>query len=136
MEAEKHSEGLRLKAEQEEFQQKLLDIKLAKAAERGEKERQMEREKDEHLRLLEREKFKDSHENQKMKVDLEVKRKEMILDLDKQRIVMEKERLEGMKGLGVDVTTVLVAECKNADKTFKIENINGDQQSNLHIHED
>ena len=136
MEAEKHSEGLRLKAEQEEFQQKLLDIKLAKAAERGEKERQMEREKDEHLRLLEREKFKDSHENQKMKVDLEVKRKEMILDLDKQRIMMEKERLEGMKGLGVDVTTVLVAECKNADKTFKIENINGDQQSNLHIHED
>merc|ERR1712062_233299 len=106
-----------------EFQQKLLDIKLAKAAERGEKERQMEREKDEHLRLLEREKFKDSHENEKMKVDLEVKRKEMILDLDKQRIMMEKE---GMEGLGVDVTTVLVAECKNADKTFKIENINGD----------
>merc|ERR1711953_511815 len=136
MEAEKHSEGLRLKAEQEEFQQKLLDIKLAKAAERGEKERQMEREKDEHLRLLEREKFKDSHGNQKMKVDLEVKRKEMILGLDKQRIMMEKERLEGMKGLGVDVTTVLVAECKNADKTFKIENINGDHPSNLHIHED
>merc|ERR1719361_2331155 len=44
MEAEKHPEGLRLKAEQEEFQQKLLDIKLAKAAERGEKERQMEKE--------------------------------------------------------------------------------------------
>merc|ERR1711936_389432 len=62
MDREKHTETLRLQIDQEEFQQKLLDIKLAKAAERGEKERQMEREKDEHLRLLEREKFKDSHE--------------------------------------------------------------------------
>merc|ERR1712110_979744 len=129
MDREKHTETLRLQIDQEKHEQNLLDIKLSKEAERGEKERQMEKEKDEHLRLLERERFNDSHENQKLKVDLEVKRKEMILDLDKQRIMMEKERLEGMKGLGVDVTTVLVAECKNADKTFKIENINGDQQS-------
>merc|ERR1711915_83686 len=105
----------------EEHKQKLLDIKLAKEAERSEKERQMEKEKEDHLRVLERERFNDTHENQKQKVDLEVKRKEMMLNVEKQRMKMERERLEGMKSLDVDLTTVLVAECRNADKTFKIE---------------
>merc|ERR1712045_22707 len=48
MDREKHSETLRLKIDQEKHQQNLLDIKLAKEAERGEKERQMEKEKDKH----------------------------------------------------------------------------------------
>ena len=95
----------------------------------------MEKEKDKHMRLLEKDKFNDHHENEKMKVNLEVKKREMILDLDKERIKMEKERLDGMKSLGADITSVLVAECKNADKTFKIENHAGDQPAKLHIHE-
>jgi len=136
MDREKHTETLRLQIDQEKHEQNLFDIKLAKEAERGEKERQMEKEKDEHLRLLERERFNDSHENQKLKVDLEVKRKEMILNLDKQKMNMERERLDGMKSFGVDLTTVLVAECKNADKTFKIESHSVDQPATLHIHED
>ena len=136
MDREKHSEALRLKIEQEEHKQKLLDIKLAKEAERAEKERQMEKEKEDHLRVLERERFNDTHENQKQKVDLEVKRKEMMLNVEKQRMKMERERLEGMKSLDVDLTTVLVAECRNADKTFKIESqAAGDQPATLHIHE-
>ena len=135
MEREKHSESLRLKAEQEEHQQKLLDIKLARLAERGEKEREVERLREEHLRLMDRQKFTDSHENQKLTVDLEMKKKGMSLNLDKQRIAMEKERLDGMKGIGVDLTAVLVAECKNPDKSFKIENSSGDQPTTLHIHE-
>jgi len=133
MEREKHSESLRLKAEHEEHQQKLLDIKLARAAERGEKEREVERLREEHLRWMEREKFSDNHENQKLTVNLEMKKKEMSLDLDKQRISMEKERLDGMKGIGVDLTAVLVAECRNADKSIKISS--GDQPATLHIHE-
>merc|ERR1712110_741913 len=133
MDREKHSECLRLKAEQEEHQQKLLDIKLARAAERGEKEREVERLREEHLRRIEREKFSDGHENQKLTVNLEMKKKEMSLDLDKQRISMEKERLDGMKGIGVDLTAVLVAECRNADKSIKISS--GDQPATLHIHE-
>merc|ERR1712038_1656054 len=135
MEREKHSESLRLKAEQEEHQQKLLDLKLARVAERGEKEREVERLREEHLRLMERQKFTDSHENQKLTVNLEMKKKEMSLNLDKQRISMEKERLDGMKGVGVDLTAVLVAECRNADKSFKIENSSGDHPATLHIHE-
>jgi len=111
-------------------------MKLAKAAERGEKEREIEKLREEHLRLLEREKFKDSHENEKLRVNLEVKKKEMILELNQQRIKMEKERLDGMKALGVDLTTVLVAECKNADKTFKVENVAGEKPASLHIHQD
>jgi len=133
MEREKHSESLRLKAEHEEHQQKLLDIKLARAAERGEKEREVEWLREEHLRRMEREKFSDNHENQKLTVNLEMKKKEMSLDLDKQRISMEKERLDGMKGIGVDLTAVLVAECRNADKSIKISS--GDQPATLHIHE-
>jgi len=108
MEREKHSESLRLKAEHEEHQQKLLDIKLARTAERGEKEREVERLREEHLRRMEREKFSDNHENQKLTVNLEMKKKEMSLDLDKQRISMEKERLDGMKGswwLSVEMLT-------------------------------
>merc|ERR1711936_1515612 len=133
MEREKHSESLRLKAEHEEHQQKLLDIKLARAAERGEKEREVERLREEHLSRMEREKFSDNHENQKLTVNLEMKKKEMSLDLDKQRISMEKERLDGMKGIGVDLTAVLVAECRNADKSIKVSS--GDQPATLHIHE-
>merc|ERR1712232_217364 len=111
------------------------DIKLARAADRGEKEREEERLREEHLRRLEREKFSDNHENQKLTVNLEMKKKEMSLDLDKQRISMEKERLDGMKDIGVDLTAVLVAECRNADKTIKVENSSGDQPAKLHIHE-
>merc|ERR1739842_90835 len=114
-----------LEGEQEEHQQKLLDLKLARAAERGEKEREVERLREEHLRLMEREKFSDGHENQKLTVNLEMKKKEMSLDLDKQRISMEKERLDGMKDL-VDLTAVLVAECRNADKSIKVEHSSGD----------
>merc|ERR1739842_33890 len=110
-----------LEGEQEEHQQKLLELKLARAAERGEKEREVERLREEHLRLMEREKFSDGHENQKLTVNLEMKKKEMSLDLDKQRISMEKERLDGMKESGVDLTAVLVAECRNADKSIKVE---------------
>ena len=134
MEREKHSEQLRRIAEKEDHEQKLLESKLIKSAERSSKERELEKLNEEHRRHLDQERFKLQLENDKQKSELAVNEKRMLIELEKNKVKVEKERLENLKAFGADITKVLVAECRVPDKTLKIENSNG-QASNVHLHE-
>ena len=134
MEREKHSEQLRRIAEKEDHEQKLLESKLIKSAERSSKERELEKLNEEHRRHLDQERFKLQLENDKQKSELAVNEKRMLIELEKNKVKVERERLENLKAFGADITKVLVAECRVPDKTLKIENSNG-QASNVHLHE-
>merc|ERR1711963_822459 len=111
MEREKHSEQLRRIAEKEDHHQKQLDVKLLKDAERSARQRSLELEQDEHRRKMEMEAHKDKVNQMKEIAEVQMEEKKMIVDLTKEKIKLEKERVEGLKATGVDVTKVLVAEC-------------------------
>jgi len=134
MEREKHAEKLRLDAAVEDHKQKQLDLQLIKEAERSAKQRDLEREQDEHRRQMEREAHKDKIIEEKELADQTVDEKRMTIELGKEKVKIEKERLDGLKALGVDVTQVLIAECRVPDKTLRVENTDG--ATALHLHED
>ena len=55
---------------------------------------------------------------------------------EKKRLMeLERERLEAMKNLGVDISKVLVAECRLPDKTIRVENAATNSAPSLHLHE-
>ena len=58
-----------------------------------------------------------------------------MLELENEKVKIEKERLEGLSKLGVDVTKVLVAECHVPDRSYKIESVSG-QSARVHLHEE
>jgi len=134
MEREKHAEKLRLEAAVEEHHQKQLDVKLLKDAERSARQRSLELEQDEHRRKMEMEAHKDKVNQMKEIAEVQMEEKKMIVDLTKEKIKLEKERVEGLKATGVDVTKVLVAECKVPDKTVRVES--SDAATAFHLHDE
>jgi len=133
MKREEHAEKLRLDAAVEEHNQKQLDLQLAKEADRSARQRELEREQDEHRRQMEKEAHKDKIIRDKEITEANVSEKRMLISLENDKTKIEKERLDGMKALGVDITQVLVAECKVPDKTLRLENVDG--TTSLHVHE-
>merc|ERR1711915_179748 len=134
MEREKHAEKLRLQAAVEEHNQKQLDVKLFKDAERSAKQRSLEKEQDEHKRQMDMETHKDKVKQMKEMAEVQMEEKKMLVDLTKEKIKLEKDRVEGLKAAGVDVTKVLVAECKVPDKTVRVESTDG--ATALHLHDE
>jgi len=132
MEREKHAEKLRLDADVENHKQKQLDLKLLKEAERSGKKREIEMEEDEHKRKMESEAHKDKMMEANDIAQASINEKTMLLEIQREKVKIEKERLDGLKALGVDVTQVLIAECKIADKTIRVET---NDKTNVHIHE-
>jgi len=132
MEREKHAEKLRLDADMEEHKQKQLDLQLLKEAERSGKKRDIEMEEDEHRRKMEREAHKDKMMEERDTAEANVNEKKLLMELQRERVKIEKERLDGLKALGVDVTQVLVAECKMPDKTIRVETNEG---TKFHLHQ-
>eukprot|EP00092_Neocalanus_flemingeri_P034751 GFUD01037819.1.p1 GENE.GFUD01037819.1~~GFUD01037819.1.p1 ORF type:complete len:472 (+),score=167.86 GFUD01037819.1:62-1477(+) len=134
LEREEHTEKLRLDAAVEEHKQKQLDMQLMKEAERSARQRELEREQDEHRRQMEREAHKDKMVEEREMTEATINERRMAIDLGKEKVKIEKERLDGLKGLDVDVTQVLIAECRNPDKTLRLENADG--ATALHVHEE
>jgi len=134
MEREKHAEKLRLDATVEDHKQKQLDLQLLKEGERSARQRDLEREQDEHRRQMEREAHKDKMVEERELADATINEKRMVIGLGNEKVQIEKERLDGLKALGVDVTQVLIAECKAPDKTLRVETNDG--AAALHLHED
>merc|ERR1712071_211997 len=134
MEREKHAEKLRLDATVEDHKQKQLDLQLLKEGERSARQRDLEREQDEHKRQMEREAHKDKMVEERELADATINEKRMVIGLGNEKVQIEKDRLDGLKALGVDVTQVLIAECKVPDKTLRLETNDG--AAALHLHED
>lgn len=134
MERGKHAEKLSLDAAVEDHKQKQLDLQLIKEAERSTKQKDLEREQDDHRRQMEREAHKDKMVEERELAEATINEKRMTIELGKEKVKIEKERLDGMKALGVDVTQVLIAECRAPDKTLRVENNDG--ATALHLHED
>ena len=132
MEREKHAEKLRLDANMEEHKQKQMDLQLLKEAERSGKKRDIEMEEDEHRRKMEREAHKDKMMEERDRAEANVNEKKLLMELERERVNIEKERLDGLKALGVDVTQVLIAECKMPDKTIRVETSEG---TKFHLHQ-
>ena len=105
-----------------------------KEAERSARQRDLEREQDEHKRQMEREAHKDKMIEEKELSEATINDRRMAIGLGKEKVRIEKERLDGLKALDVDVTQVLVAECKLPDKTLRVENTDG--ATALHVHEE
>lgn len=135
MERAKHSERLRLEAEAELHKQKMEDMRLTMAAERSARERELEKLQEEHKREMAREQNKDFLDHERQLGDVRVAEKKLQVEVDRDKVQVEKERLEFMKGLGIDVSKVLVAECKLPDKTIRVENTAGLPGAALHLHE-
>jgi hypothetical protein len=133
MEREKHAEKLRLDAAVEDHKQKQMDLQLLKEAERSERQRYLEKEQDEHRRQMEREAHKDKMIEERELAEATVDEKKMMTELQREKVKIEKERLDGLKALEVDVTQVLIAECKLPDKTLRVESNDG---TTLHLHDD
>merc|ERR1711936_29544 len=121
MKREEHAEKLRLDAAVEEHKQKQLDLQLTKEADRSARQRELEREQDEHRRQMEKEAHKDKIVRDKEITEANINAKKMLINLENDKTKIEKERLDGMKAIGVDVTQVLVAECKVPDKILRLE---------------
>ena len=128
MEREKHMEQLRRETERAEHAQELQEMSLVKTGERAARERELERLTEEHKLKILSAKMKLETENQKQVSEVRLNEKKMLLEL-------EKQRLEELSNLGVDITQVLVAECRAADKTVKIDNASG-PAANIHLHAD
>ena len=134
MEREAHAEQLRRKTEEEEHSLGLLETQLERAAKRAERERQLEKLGEEHKLALERQRIGAKLETDKQRVELLVSERSMMVEVERKRLGIEKERVEHFAGMKVDVTKVLVAECHVPDKTFKIDGAKS-LDANIHIHE-
>ena len=64
---------------------------------------------------------------------MRISEKKLLVEVDRARANVQQGRMEAMKELGVDVTQVLVAECRNPDRTIRIDNAVGN--ADLHLHE-
>jgi len=133
MEREKHAEKLRLDGAVEEHKQKQLDLQLLKEAERSTRQRELEKEHDQHNRQMEREAHKDKLVEKQELSEASVAEKRRMIEIEKEKVKIEKERMDGLKAISVDVTKVLVAECRAPDKTLRIETSEG--ATALHVHE-
>merc|ERR1712098_749070 len=109
------------------------------------KKREIEMEEDEHKRKMESEAHKDKMMEANDIAQASINEKTMLLEIQREKVKIEKERLDGLKALGVDVTQALIAECKIADKTIKVETnaktnvplheIDANDKTNLHLGE-
>jgi hypothetical protein len=73
-------------------------------------------------------------EQERQKEDANIETKKKILELEKLTNQQELDKLEKMKEMGVDLTKVLVAECRNPDKSYRFES-GGIKDLKLHMHE-
>ena len=64
--------------------------------------------------------------------EVRIAEKKLQVQVDQEKANLEKERLEFLKGLEVDISKVLVAECRLPDKTIRVEN---ETSQPLHLHE-
>ena len=127
----------------EEHKQKQLDLQLVKEAERMPDRDTLRGNKmsteDNCLlcsfcSLMEREAHKDKMVEERELSEATINEKRMVIEIGQEKVKIEKGRLEGLKSLSVDVTQVLIAECKVPDKTLRVENTNG--ATALHVHEE
>ena len=109
------------------------DLRLGRAADRGARQRELGREQAEQERFLARELTAQQLQLDTHRWQAELEQKKGLVELERERGRIERERLDGLSALGVDLTAVLVAECKLPDKTLKVEN--GDGVTALHLHE-
>ena len=71
-------------------------------------------------------------ESKKEEAKIETRKK--MLELEKLTNQEELNKLDKMKQMGVDLTKVLVAECRNPDKSYRFES-GGIKDLKLHMHE-
>ena len=59
----------------------------------------------------------------------------MMLEIERLKNHEEVDKLAKMKDLGVDLTTMLVAQCHNPDKLYRFDGAPGMTDVKLHLHE-
>jgi len=142
---------LKLEGDTEEHRQRTLDMRLGKEEERSARQRDLEKEAEEHKRLMAREAHTEQlrleaeraeqrrlgeaadHEarlvRQKAEAEQRVREES---ELGQMKAKVESERVVCLSEVGVNVTEVLVAECRNPDRTIKVE---GSGLGGLHLYE-
>jgi len=134
MDRAKQEEVLRQEVVLEEHRQKKMDVELEKEAERSAKRRELEKVQDDHRRQMLKDAEKDKLEEIRGLAEASNEEKKMNIELEKERVKIEKTRLEGFKALNLDITQIMVAECRIPDKTVRLETNDG--STSLHLHED
>lgn len=134
MEREKHNEKLRLEALSAAHRAQEKELEITREAERWEKIKELQEKQVEHQikidKMKNEENLKQEVEAGNVKVELEKRSAEVI----REKTNVELERLKAMNQLGVDLSKVLVAECRNPDKLIQVET-KGKGEGNFHIHE-
>ena len=101
------------------------DLQLSREQARSAQRREMEKLEGEHKREMSRQENNVKVELAKDMTEVRVEEKRLLGQL-------EQGRLDHMSGLGVEVSKVLVAECRLPDKTLRVEN---ETSNNIHLHE-
>merc|ERR1719244_319065 len=121
MAREKHAESLRLETDVSEHKQNQLDQKLTREGERCQRELEMKAKEAEHERELEMAAHTDRLRREKELGDLNVELDKKKVEVGHHKVKVEEERLKVLESIGVDISQVLVAECRNPDKTIRLE---------------
>lgn len=128
--------ALKLQAETEEQAQDLADLKLERQAERSLKQCRLEQQQAEHNILMEKmahdEKLRMA--NAENESDVQARRRLNEIELENLRAGNAEQVgfLKAMQDMQVDLTRYLIAQYQNPDRLIKI---TGDDQTQLHLHE-
>jgi len=128
--------GLRLEAETERQAQELADMKLAREQQRAERQREMDEANKTHdIRMQELETAKE-REGRRLEGEMntQLRKSELQLKLDHEKAMHNEQagHFNRLKELQVDLTRYLVAQYQNPDKIIRID---GQQQPQMHLHE-
>ncbi len=128
--------GLKLEAETERQQQELADLKLAREAEREQRQREMERERAEHQRKLQHleheAKLGRREAEQRQSLTHQRGRRELRSEYRRKEYDDKVQFLGALQGLQIDLTRYLVAQYQHPDRLVRVEG-NGRQQ--VHVHD-
>jgi len=124
---------LRLEADTELQRQRHLDLQLDKEEERSVRQRDLQKQQDEHRREMEQVNHAQEIDQESKKEEAKIETRKKMLELEKLTNQEELDKLDKMKEMGVDLTKVLVAECRNPDKSYRFDG--GIKDLKLHMHQ-
>ena len=98
------------------------------------RQRDLQKQQDEHRREIEQVNHAQAIDQESKKEEAKIETRKKMLELKKLTNQEELNKLDKMKQMGVDLTKVLVAECRNPDKSYRFES-GGIKDLKLHMHE-
>jgi len=135
IERAKQTEKLKLEEAVAEHKARQLELNITREADRWEKKKELEKKQMEHEisleQLKQQEKVRQDKEAGNLKIELEKKSAEALTE----KVKVEIDRLKAMNQLGIEVSQVMIAECRNPDKLIQLDN-KGNGNGVLHLHEE